>query len=50
MKHIQAIARMFFRAFVIGMIILTWDEKAIWAIPFALLIGLLSEAEYLAEK
>ena len=44
-EFIQICARMFFRAFVIGAIILMWDPKAIWGLPFAVIIGLCSEVE-----
>ena len=50
MKTVQAIARMWFRGFVTAMLILNWNDKAIWALPVGLLVGLLSEAEYLTKK
>lgn len=50
MKHVQVLTRMFFRAFVVGMLILNYDNKAVWALPFGLLVGLLSEAEYMSGK
>ena len=49
-KKIQSITRAFFRAFVVGMIILSYDSKAVWALPFGLLVGLLSEIEEFTKK
>ena len=50
MKHVQVLARMFFRAFVVAMLILIWDNKAIYGLPVGLLVGMLSEAEFLTKK
>lgn len=50
MKHVQILARMFFRAFVVGMLVLNYDHTQIWALPFGILVALLSEAEYLTGK
>lgn len=47
---IQRVARMFFRAFVVGAIIMMWNPKAIWGLPFGIIIGLCSEAEALTKK
>jgi len=50
MKHVQVFTRMFFRAFVVSMLIINWDNKAIWGLPVGILVALLSEAEYLTKK
>lgn len=49
-RKVQSITRAFFRAFVVGMLILNYDTKAVWALPFGLLIGLLSEIEEFTKK
>ena len=49
-KLIQRVARMFFRAFVIGSLIMMWDPKAIWGLPLGVLVGICSEAESFTEK
>ena len=50
MKHIQALTRMFFRGFVVAMVIINSNPKAIWALPVGILVGMLSEAEYMTKK
>ena len=50
MEHLQSIARQFFRAFVVAMVILNYDPKAVYALPLGLLVGLCSEAVYLTSK
>jgi len=50
MKYLQVFARMFFRAMVVSMLMLNYDNKQIWALPFGLLIAILSESEFLTRK
>lgn len=50
MEKLQLFAIILYRSIVIGGIILLLDNKAIWALPFAVLIGLCSEAEKLTKK
>ena len=47
---IQRVARMFFRAFLVGAIIMMWNPKAVWGLPLGILVGLCSEAEALTKK
>ncbi len=41
---IQTIARMFYKTFVIAMILMIWDPKAIWGLPLGLIVGICCEA------
>ena len=50
MIHIEKIAIIFFRAFVIAMLIINWNPKAYWGLPFGILIGLLSESRWMTKK
>lgn len=47
---IQRIARMFFRAIVVSLLILNFDHKAIWGLPLGILIAICSEAEVMIKK
>ncbi len=40
---IQVFSRMIYRAFVISMLFIIWDEKAIYGLPFGILVGIGSE-------
>ena len=48
-NSIQILARVFYRAFVIAMIILMWNPKYIWGVPLGVIIGMCSEAKSLTE-
>lgn len=49
MDKIEILIRIFYRAFVVAMLIFIYDNKQIWGFPFGLLIGLLTEAKALSE-
>jgi hypothetical protein len=46
----QTIIRMFYRSFTVSMLFLIWDDKAIYGVPFGLIIGILSEYKTLTYK
>lgn len=50
MEHIQVLARMLFRAFVVAMLTINFDPKAIYGLPLGVIIAILTEAEYLTKK
>lgn len=50
MESLQVLSRMFFRAFVVSMLFLMHDPKAIYGLPFGILVALCSEASYLTRK
>ncbi len=50
MELIQKVARMFFRAFVVAIIILMWNPSAVWGLPLGIIIGVCSEAEAFIKK
>ena len=47
MIHIEKISIIFFREFVIAMLIINWNPKAYWGLPFGILIGFLSETRWM---
>ena len=50
MKHLQLVSRMFFRAFVVSMIILNKYPTAYYALPLGILVTLCCEAEAMTKK
>jgi len=48
-ETVQILGRIFFRAYVVAMLILIWDNKAFYGLPFGLLVGYLSEFNNLIE-
>jgi len=50
MDIVQSISRAFYRAFVVAMMFLLWDNKAIYGLPIGLLVGLCSEITTLTKK
>lgn len=50
MQTVQILGRIFFRAYVIAMLTLLWDNKAFYGLPMGLLFGYLSEFENLTKK
>ncbi len=49
LQTIQILGRVFFRAYVVAMLTLLWDNKAFYGLPFGLLVGYLSEFNNLIE-
>lgn len=49
-KFVQTVARMLYRALTISFLIIIFDRTAIWAVFFGVIVGILSEVEYLADK
>lgn len=47
---IQVLARMFYRAFVVSMLFLLWDNKAIYGLPIGIIVGILSEFDFFTKK
>lgn len=47
---IQVLARMFYRAFVVSMLFLFWDNKAIYGLPIGIIVGLLTEFDYITKN
>lgn len=47
---ITSLSRAIYRAIVIGLLILLFDPSAIWALPFSVIIGLLTEFKTFTEK
>lgn len=47
---IQTLSKMIFRAAVIGLLILSFDQSAVWALPFSVILAIGSEAKALTER
>lgn len=50
MEHVQVLSRMFFRAFVVAMLIINSNPKFIWGLPVGIIVGMLSEAKYMTKE
>lgn len=49
-EFIRVTLRMWIIAYAVSILILNWNQKAIWALPVGILVGLLSEWRFLTKK